>query len=78
MIMNLQYISDSTGKITGVFIPIAEWNELKNKYKGIEQERIDIPLWQVNEVRKRLADHERNPGQAQDFDAAMDAIEKEL
>lgn len=76
--MNLQYISDSTGKITGVFIPIAEWNELKSKYKGIEQERIDIPLWQVNEVRERLAEHQRNPEQAVDFDAVMDAIEKEL
>jgi hypothetical protein len=76
--MNLQYISDSMGKITGVFIPIAEWNELKNKYKGIEQERIDIPLWQQDEVRRRMAGHLRNPGQAQDFDAEMDAIEKEL
>jgi hypothetical protein len=37
--MNLQYISDSTGKTTGVFIPISEWNELKAKYKGIDQEQ---------------------------------------
>lgn len=48
--MSLQYISDSTGKTTGVFIPITEWNELKTKYKGIEQEEITIPDWQINEV----------------------------
>lgn len=78
MNMNLQYISDSSGKITGVFIPISEWNELKNKYTGIDQEHSDTPLWQVNEVRKRLADHKLNPELAVDFDVAMDAIENEL
>ena len=76
--MNLQYISDSTGKTTGVFIPISEWNELKNKYKGIDQEQIDIPEWQMDEVRKRLADYKENPEQAMNFDAAMDEIENDL
>lgn len=76
VIMNLQYISDNTGKTTGVFIPISEWNELKNKYKDIEQ--IDIPNCQTEEVRKRLDDYKNNPEQALDFDAAMDDIEKDL
>ncbi|QTY26808.1 addiction module protein [Flavobacterium sp. CS20] len=74
--MNLQYISDNTGKTTGVFIPISEWNELKNKYKDIEQ--VDIPSWQIEEVRKRLDDYKNNPEQALDFDATMDDIEKDL
>jgi hypothetical protein len=76
--MNLQYISDSTGKTTGVFIPISEWNELKAKYKGIDQEQIDIPTWQMQEVRKRLDDYNNNPKQALDFNTAMDEIEKDL
>ncbi len=76
--MNLQFISDSTGETTGVYIPIKEWNELKNKFKGIEQEEIDIPDWHKNIVRQRLADHENNPEQAMDFDKAMDDIEKTL
>lgn len=76
--MNLQYISDSTGKTTGVFIPISEWNELKAKYKGIDQEQIDIPAWQIQEVRKRLDDYRNNPEQALDFNTAMDDIEKDL
>lgn len=74
--MNLQYISDNKGKTTGVFIPISEWNELKSRYKDIEQ--IDIPNWQIEEVHKRLDDYCKNPLQALDFDAAMDAIEKDL
>ena len=76
--MNLQYILDSTGKTTGVFIPISEWNELKSKYKGIDQEQIDIPAWQMDEVRKRLVDYKNNPEQSVDFDVAMDDIEKDL
>lgn len=76
--MNLQYISDSKGQTTGVFIPIKEWNELKNKYEGIEKEEVDIPGWHMDLVRKRLEDYKNNPGQALDFDTAMDDIEKEL
>jgi hypothetical protein len=35
--MNLQYISDNRGKTTGVFIPIQEWEGLKEKFKGLEE-----------------------------------------
>ena len=76
--MSLQYISDSTGKTAGVFIPISEWNKLKAKYKGIEQNETDIPTWQVDEVRKRFKDYKNNPDIAIDFDEAMDDIEKSL
>jgi hypothetical protein len=76
--MNLQYISDSKGRTTGVFIPINEWNDLKNKYKDIEQEEVSIPEWHKELVLKRLEDYKQKPGSAMDFDAAMDDIEKEL
>jgi len=76
--MNLQFISDSTGKTTGVFIPINEWNELKSKFKGIEQEDIDVPEWHKDIVRNRLDDYFKNPEIAIDFDVAMDDIEKGL
>jgi hypothetical protein len=76
--MNLQYISDSKGQTTGVFIPINEWNDLKNKYKDIGLEDIDIPEWHKDLVRQRLDDYKENPDSAMDFDSAMDDIEKEL
>ena len=76
--MNLQYISDSKGQTTGVFIPINEWNELKNKYKDIEQEEISIPEWHKNLVLKRLENYNQNPDSAINFDSAIDDIEKEL
>jgi hypothetical protein len=43
--MNLQYISDNDGKTTGVFIPIQEWEQLKARYKGLEEEQMNIPEW---------------------------------
>jgi hypothetical protein len=76
--MNLQFISDSTGETTGVYIPIKEWNELKSKFKEIEQVEIDIPEWHKDIVRQRLADYKNNPEQALDFDNAMDDIERSL
>jgi len=76
--MNLQYISDSKGQTTGVFIPINEWNDLKSKYKDIEKEDIDIQEWHKDLVRQRLDDYRKNSGSAMDFDSAMDDIEKEL
>lgn len=76
--MNLQYISDSKGQTTGVFIQINEWNDLKNKYKDIEKEDISIPEWHKDLVKKRLDDFKINPDSAMDFDTAIDEIENEL
>ena len=77
--MKLQYISDSQGITTGVYIPITEWNALKSKYAEIEQEETDnIPQWHKDVVLERLARFKTNPEQAQDFDTALDEIEKDL
>ncbi len=75
--MNIQYISDSNGQTTGVFIPIKQWNDLKNKY-NIEQEEVEIPEWHRDLVLNRLEKYKQNPGTATDFDTEMDDIEKEL
>jgi len=77
-IMSLQFISDSTGQTTGVFIPINEWNDLKTKFKGIEQEEIGVPEWQADIVRERAASYKNDPGQVLDFNDAMDDIESNL
>ena len=69
-------VSDNKGKTTGVFIPISEWNELKQKYKV--KEKIEVPEHQQEEVRKRLEEYIENPSQGLDFETTIDAIEKEL
>ena len=76
--MNLQFIADSNGKTTGVYIPIKDWDKLKAKYKGIGQDEVLVSDWQKQEVRKRLKDYENNPGSAMIFEESMDDIEKDL
>jgi hypothetical protein len=74
--MSLQYISDNKGQTTGVFIPIEEWNNLKTKFKGIEAEELEIPLWQVAELNNRITNFKKNPAQTLDFNQAIEDIEK--
>jgi len=76
--MNLQYISDSNGQTTGVFIPINEWNQLKDKYKDIDKGEINIPSWHIDIVRERMGEYAKNPDTAVNFGEAMDNIEREL
>jgi hypothetical protein len=78
--MNLQYISDNKGQTTGVFMPIQDWQYLKDKYKGLENEEHDfnIPEWHKAIIDQRLAAYKANPADVIDFDQACDDIEKEL
>ncbi len=76
--MNLQYITDSNGNTTGVFIPIEEWNDLKTKFKDIDKEGVEVPEWHKEIVRKRMELYKKNPDQELDFDTVMDEIEKSL
>jgi hypothetical protein len=76
--MKLQYITDSNGQTTGVFIPIKEWNDLKSKFKEIEKEEADVPEWHKEIVRKRMELYKNNPDQGMDFDSTMNDIEKGL
>jgi Putative addiction module component len=78
--MNLQYISDNKGQTTGIFMPIQDWQYLKKKYKGLENEEqaFDIPEWHKAIIDQRLAAYKANPTDVIDFDKACDDIEKEL
>ena len=66
--MNLQFIVDSTGKTTGVYIPISDWDKLKIRYKGIEQNEILIPEEHKRIVRKRIENSNKNPERLLDWE----------
>jgi hypothetical protein len=72
--MNLQYILIVKAR-PRVFIPINEWKRIIRKFRGIDQENVDIPVWHIQEVRKRQKDFQDHIEQAMDFDQAMDALE---
>ena len=41
--MRLQIIEDSRGKAAGVFIPIKDWEKLKEKYKTLNELEYEEP-----------------------------------
>jgi len=77
--MNLQYLHDISGNTTGVFIPIKAWNKLKEKYHDIEiEENTELHQWQKDIIDERLEIIAKGNEKFQDFETAIDEIEKEL
>lgn len=77
--MNLQYINDSQGNPTGVFIPIEEWISLKQKYNVLQQEELqtsEIPDWHKKILDERLEDYRKNPDINMDFNEVLKDIRK--
>ena len=73
-VMNLQYISDNKGKTTGVYIPIEDWEYLKNKFGGLKEVEymLEVPDWHKDIVRQRLKDYNDNPDSVLNWDQAKD------
>ncbi|MBK9564814.1 MAG: hypothetical protein WAT22_18935 [Saprospiraceae bacterium] len=74
--MNVQYITDDTGKTTGVFIPISDWNRLKSKYVEINEETT-IPEFHKDIVRNRMAEYIKNSKIGLDFDKVIAELKNE-
>ncbi|QBO58333.1 hypothetical protein [Chryseobacterium salivictor] len=69
--MNLQYINDSQGNPTGVFIPIEDWKKLEKKY----QINDNSDLFQLSDLQKKNLD-ERIKSDKKDFIPARKALDK--
>ena len=80
--MTLQFIHDTKGNTTGVFIPIDEWQTLKTKYSELQKEEaangFELAVWQKQIIDERLNDYYKNPGNSADFNKTIDDIEKTL
>jgi len=78
--MNVQYISDNSGTMIGVFIPLHDWNNLKKKYKEIgleEREPFDGRPLHKKLVRQRLISARDIPENRLDWDNVQKEIEGE-
>ena len=77
--MKLQYLHDTSGNTTGVFIPIKAWNKLKEKYHDIEMEdNMGLHQWQKEIIDERLENIANGDEKFQDFETAIAEIENEL
>lgn len=80
--MTLQFIHDSRGNTTGVFISIEEWQSLKTKYADLQKEEaknmVELAAWQKQIIDERLSDYYNNPTNVVDFDKTIDDIDETL
>lgn len=79
--MAVQYINDSKGKPTGVFIPITDWKNMTKKYSELQlaekESSFELLDWHKEIIDQRLADVKENPNANVDFDKMISSIEKE-
>jgi hypothetical protein len=69
--MNLQILQDNFGNQTGVFVPIADWDLIKNNYPDIENLENDLPQWEKNLIDQRLDNYKKNPQNIKPFDELL-------
>ena len=73
----LQYISDNSGHTTAVVIPIDEWNEIRDKYPGIESIEGELPQWQKDIMNKNLKEIADNPQCLHPIEELFEELDKE-
>jgi hypothetical protein len=80
--MTLQFIHDNRGNTTGVFIPIEDWQTLKEKYTDLQNEEVqnstELASWQKDILDERLDDYYKNPNDVVDFDTTITNIRKRI
>jgi len=72
--MKPQIIKDSEGHDTGVFIPIQNWNKIKDNYPDIESADQDLPEWEMDLIDHRLDAIARNPQRIKSDDDLLDEL----
>jgi hypothetical protein len=64
--MDIKYLSDAKGNITGVFIPIEEWERLQKQYKIGEQPAPDSGKQLRQELAGALQKIKRDDSESED------------
>ena len=79
--MTLQFLQDTKGNTTGVFIPIEEWQDMKEKYVDLEKEEFqnitDLTSWQKEIIDQRLTDYYENQSDVDAFSATLNKLRSE-
>lgn len=72
----MQVIQDHNGLPTGVFIPIEDWEKMKEKFPGIED---SSEVFQLSEEQKKILDSQTDldDSEFQDSDEFLSELKKE-
>jgi hypothetical protein len=69
--INPQYTFDNMGNPVGVFLPIEDWNLIKQELQ------LDLPQWQKDMIDIRLAQYKNNPSDVLEWDSVAAQFDKE-
>jgi hypothetical protein len=72
--MKTQLIQDHNGKPTGVFIPIKDWEIIKNEYPNIEAINHELEMWEQEFIDHRIAAIEKNPERLKPIDDLFEQL----
>jgi len=72
----LQYIHDSNGNTSGVFIPIEEWNKLKSQFPISDSMEFESPDWHKQVVTERFEEYRKNLTNGESWDELQKRLKK--
>ena len=76
--MKLQVLQDESGKPTGVFVPIHDWDRIKTSYPDIERADADVPQWEQDLIDQRLAAIAQNPDAVKSIGGLLDELRRKI
>jgi hypothetical protein len=75
--MKLQVLQDNFGNKMGVYVPMEDWDLIKNNYPDIETLEKELPQWQKDIIDARLADL-NNPDKFKSIEHLFDVLDEEI
>jgi hypothetical protein len=76
--MVLQYIHDTKGNTTGVFIPIEEWKKIKHQYPDVDDLNKYLPKWEKDFIDNRLEKIDKNPERLQPIENLFEELKRKI
>ena len=72
--MKLQVLHDNFGNQTGVYVPMEDWNLIKNNYPDIETLEQELPQWEKDLIEERLEVIAKNPERLQSIESLFEEL----
>jgi hypothetical protein len=76
--MKLQVLRDNFGNQTGVYVPMEDWNLIKNNYPDIENLEQDLPQWVKDLIDSRLEAIAKNPERLKPIESLFEELKRKI
>ncbi len=76
--MKLQVLQDNFGNQTGVYVPMEDWNLIKDNYPDIETLEQELPQWEKDLIDGRLEAIAKNPERLQPIKNLFEELKRKI